>query len=77
MQRIDVARLGTAIREKRRAEDKNQQHVAQRVGVAQGVVSRIENGYGGIDGNLYVKLCAWLGVSFDTFVVEEALDSAA
>ena len=40
-------------------------------------ISRIENGYGGIDGDLYVKLCTWLGVSFDTFVVEAALDPAA
>ena len=77
MQRIDVAWLGKAIREKRSAEDKNQSYVAEQVGVAQGVVSRIENGYGGIDGDLYVKFCAWLGVSFETFVVEEALDPAA
>ena len=77
MQRIDVARLGKAIREKRSAEDKNQSYVAERVGVAQGVVSRIENGYGGIDGDLYVKCCTWLGVPFETFLVEAALDPAA
>ena len=66
--RIDVPALGKAIRQKRRVTGINQGHVAEHVGVAQGVISRIENGYGGIDGDLYVRFCSWLGVSLDTFV---------
>ena len=74
--RINVPALGRAIREKRRLTGINQSHVAEHVGVAQGVVSRIENGYGGIDGDLYARFCSWLGVSLDTFVQRSGIADA-
>lgn len=74
--RINVPALGKAVRDKRARDGVNQTTVANHIGVAQGVISRIENGYGGIDGDLYVKFCEWLDVSFDQFVTEATAEAA-
>ena len=70
---IDIPKLGEHIRSKR--GERTLREVADEIGVNINTISRLERGFTRPDIDSYARICAWLGVSMDTFrlpLLEEA-----
>ena len=69
MDNIDVSALAAAIKAKRQVTTKGLRQAASGIGASASTLSRIERGKPP-DLSTYVRLCQWLGVPMERFVVE-------
>lgn len=71
--KINVERLGAAIKSTRERRGVTQVQAAEAIGIAQNSVSFLERGKYPPSLQNYALICDWLGVSLDEFTETESL----